>query len=644
MPLLNLPTELILMIEDYLPTKYDVHALMRCHTRMAVILQKRLYNRAEGSEINRNLIWACEKGDEGLASAMLSMGADITTRADGLFEPLALAILYGHLSLVKLLLKHDPSAINTSNAGTGESCTALMSATIAGNKDMVRLLLAQPQLDLQKSVFYFYAYHSHPALNRVVPKNNRFDLGICHFPIDYAILVRNEELVQILLADSRVKLSPSALVAAVAGGNEHMVRLCLLQNPKKACDEWSLVLIAADKNHTSILRLLLQVASQSSLVECKQTGFISAADLENQIEINTEDSIGQNALFYAAQHGNVEMMKMLLDTGEIDINHPDYNGKTPLSLAPSFAPARGGEAVKFLLSWPGVEPNRNDWQGRTPFHNAALCGDVEAMIALLSTGKIDVNQPDNRGHTALSLAAGNKVPRQLEVMRLLLSFKDILADVRDCEGRTPLLLAANNGDLRAVRHLLATGLVDPEAVDCYRNSLFFYALMTRAWNPPWRERADERRDIYEMLKNRIHVHSDVSRLYWNRGVKWKVPRGLVLLWHLLSLDYIDPHAWDPSGQTPLFSAVKRCQVDAVRLLLMTRKVDPEMQNQDGWSPLPWVEKHWHVNSDFEYSSSESEFECEYKPESGLNQTESEADFVADFEADSEAEPNASQAW
>jgi ankyrin repeat protein len=224
------------------------------------------------------------------------------------------------------------------------------------------------------------------------------------------------------------------------------------------------------------------------------------------------------------------MMKLLLSTGQFDVNFPDVRGRTPLSLAIG----AGGGIVSFLLSLDGVDLNSEDCIGQTPFHWAACDSDVEAMIALLRTGEIDVNQPNNSGKTALSLAAGDKVPRRREVMRLLLSLEDIEVDSPDCDGRTPLLLAAANGDLKAVTRLITTGLVGHETLDYSGDSLFFLAVMShRNGESILRpDLAKDRQEIYEMLQHRIYVLSDVSQLHKQRWIKWEVPEGLSLVAHL----------------------------------------------------------------------------------------------------------------
>ena len=70
------------------------------------------------------------------------------------------------------------------------------------------------------------------------------------------------------------------------------------------------------------------------------------------------------------------MVKLLLDTGEVDINSRDYSSRTPLSFA-----AQGGHetVVKLLLDTGEVDVDSRDNSGRTPLSFAAQ-GEHETIL------------------------------------------------------------------------------------------------------------------------------------------------------------------------------------------------------------------------------------------------------------------------
>lgn len=110
MELLDLPIQLILIIEEQLPTQADVSAFMRSHPCLLSIPQKRIYSRTKPSEVDFNFRWVCKMGNEGLASAILSMGADVLLSVDDPV-PLSIAAIHRQLNMVKSLIKHNPTII-----------------------------------------------------------------------------------------------------------------------------------------------------------------------------------------------------------------------------------------------------------------------------------------------------------------------------------------------------------------------------------------------------------------------------------------------------------------------------------------------------------------------------------------------------
>ncbi|PVH90597.1 ankyrin, partial [Periconia macrospinosa] len=64
-----------------------------------------------------------------------------------------------------------------------------------------------------------------------------------------------------------------------------------------------------------------------------------------------------------AQHGHVKVAQLLLDTGKVDIDSNDLDGRMPLSWA-----AENGhvEVVHLLLDTDEVDINSDDLDGRTP--------------------------------------------------------------------------------------------------------------------------------------------------------------------------------------------------------------------------------------------------------------------------------------
>jgi ankyrin repeat protein len=166
----------------------------------------------------------------------------------------------------------------------------------------------------------------------------------------------------------------------------------------------------------------------------------------------------------------VEFSQLLVGAGA-DVNAANVNGVTPLSLA---CTNRNVALVEVLLK-AGANTETAQWTGETPLLTAARTGNAEIVGILLEHGA-NVNATETRrSQTALMWAIAGKHP---EVARLLIEKgADVNAKshlltglkpkvyltyygedpVSSNGGFTPLLFAAQQGDLDTARLLIAKG-------------------------------------------------------------------------------------------------------------------------------------------------------------------------------------------
>ncbi len=112
--------------------------------------------------------------------------------------------------------------------------------------------------------------------------------------------------------------------------------------------------------------------------------------------------------------------------------------------------------VRTLLAR-GANPDARDGDGRTPIFSAVLGGGV-GLLGLLLESKADVNARDERGATALHIAAEEVLP---EAATLLIG-RGAYVNAQDAEGNTPLGRAvfSARGRYEVVRLLLTAGAKD----------------------------------------------------------------------------------------------------------------------------------------------------------------------------------------
>ncbi|RSL57984.1 hypothetical protein CEP53_006272, partial [Fusarium sp. AF-6] len=180
------------------------------------------------------------------------------------------------------------------------------------------------------------------------------------------------------------------------------------------------------------------------------------------VDIDCRDNYGWTSLSWAALGGHEATVKLLLNTGKVDINARDEKfGRTPLW----WAAEEGHKAVvTLLLNTDNVDVNARDTDGRTLLWRAGEKGDRTIAKLLLDSGKADSNARDKEfGWTLLSWAAKRG---DVAVVELLVGYDDVDVDVRDnLRHRTPLSWAAQGGHKAVVKLLLDTGKVDVNARD-----------------------------------------------------------------------------------------------------------------------------------------------------------------------------------
>lgn len=257
---------------------------------------------------------------------------------------------------------------------------------------------------------------------------------------------------------------------------------------------------AAGYRQPAVVRLLLDRGANPNLVSRRSTPLANAA-WDGELDIarmllkagaDPNPPLDSPPIYTAALSGSPEMVLLLLRAGARP--DPASAWEPPLHHAAAVGYA---DIVKALLQW-GADPTRVNRDGETPLMAAARNGHAD-VVSILLPGTPDVAVPFDlaaaNGHVdvltvllphvrdldrALAAAAGgghDAIARTLvgrgarptpaalhaaaagahrDLVTLLLDL-GVPVDVRDPAGRTPLLLAAQAGDLPLIRALIARG-------------------------------------------------------------------------------------------------------------------------------------------------------------------------------------------
>ena len=237
------------------------------------------------------------------------------------------------------------------------------------------------------------------------------------------------------------------------------------------------LMYALENNKTEVIKLLVERNSDSNTLSYKtgdnhgQTPLMKAIrsnDInavkylleEPRVNINAKDHTRQTALIKAVVYGRKDCVDLLLDKGA-DMSIEDYEGKTALIHA---AIDLKGSIIEALEA-KGADVNAKDHKGITFLMHliVATLNDKSSdhkqpsVANFLKNQKINVNETDNEGKTALMYAIINDGgPRALDWVEALVGQK---ADIhlRDYHGRTAYAHAVESEELAIAKFLIELG-------------------------------------------------------------------------------------------------------------------------------------------------------------------------------------------
>jgi ankyrin len=196
--------------------------------------------------------------------------------------------------------------------------------------------------------------------------------------------------------------------------------------------------------------------SDTSLVTAARQG--DRATVQSLLTGRAKQSVagveGTAALVWAATRNDLAMTDLLLKAGA-NVKAANEFGATALYAAAGNAdPAM---AAKLLAA--GADPNMALPSGETPLMAAASRGNLETVRALLSGGANPNTKQASTGHSALMWALSER--QSAVVGELAKHGADVNAGSKT--GFTPLMFAAQQGDVDSARILLRAGAKPKEA-------------------------------------------------------------------------------------------------------------------------------------------------------------------------------------
>lgn len=250
-----------------------------------------------------SLYLAAQEGYLELVKLLVQHGADINVSSKFGTTPLLIAIENGHIPITQFLMQQKASLAASHNG------TPLFFAALRGHVEIVRILLALPEVDINKgnslgcTPLRVAAQNGHLAVVKLLVENHAdvHDGGSDGAtPLLMAAQVGHHKIVQYLAehgANINVKIKNGSfpLYMAAFNGHKDVVQLLLSlgADVNERYSSETPLRAAAEKGHLAIVRLMV----------------------ENHADIHTGDSDGATPLFMAAQNGHQDIVQYLLSIG-----------------------------------------------------------------------------------------------------------------------------------------------------------------------------------------------------------------------------------------------------------------------------------------------------------------------------------------
>jgi ankyrin repeat protein len=454
------------------------------------------------------------------------------------------------------------SALSTAAfAATG---SAVADAAMKGDKSAVRTLLRQktdvnaPQPD-GATALHWAVYRDDAELVDLLIRSGA-DVAVRNrdgaTPLSLACINANAAIVGRLLdgganANERGPNGETALMMASRSGATDAMRVLLDHgadvNATESLRGTTALMWAAAQSHPEAVKLLAArganvaarsnpaprgrsaylapTTSQRAAQVAQQVGRAAAAAAEGGQEggfaRQGDDGGGLTALVFAARENDMESARILLDAGA-DVNQTTRYGWTPLLTATQ---NRNYVLASFLLKR-GANPNIANKGGWTPLYLATDNRNIEGGDYPVPAGDLDhldfIKTLLDAGADVNARAKDSTETRTIFTMQWLYE-----------DGATPLLRAAQSGDVELMKLLLAKG-ADPKIP----------------------------------TTNNVTALAVASGIGWVQGItyEWSEQRSLEAVKILLDLG-VDVNAVDGDGRTALHGAAHKGRNDVVQLLV-----------------------------------------------------------------------------
>ncbi|XP_054713567.1 serine/threonine-protein phosphatase 6 regulatory ankyrin repeat subunit B-like [Uloborus diversus] len=441
---------------------------------------------------------AALKGHGDAIVSLIKNKADVNTKANNGLTPLHAAVVEGHKDAVSLLLKNEAEV---DAKGIADS-TPLHVAAEAGYKEIVEILVANgADVNINSSNLTPLLCAIKCNMKEIVEilVSNGADVNaIGNKPIELAVIAGFKDIVEILLKNKacinmKFDKNLTLLHFAASRGHKEIVNALITEGAHVDAldiEKTTPLHLAAAEGHVEIVKLLLMNGADVNAVniECAPLHRAAGSGHKSVVDILLKygakikkDNENRTPFELAVSYGHLQIVKMLQQHEKVDMNAQGNGGWTVLHIA---SQGSSLEMVKYLVD-EGSNVNAKNASGSKPIHIAAREGkwisalkayrecfdQIKAVFGPSHQSVLDIIKKTEMLNFMFKIEGREELKNILynqkniniaasegdiqTVEHLLKSGLDV--NVKDNDGRTSLHYAANNGHLSMVNILLKNG-------------------------------------------------------------------------------------------------------------------------------------------------------------------------------------------
>ncbi|KAG8178987.1 hypothetical protein JTE90_012500 [Oedothorax gibbosus] len=454
----------------------------------------------KGRDGSTGLHISCQKGHQAIVEQLIENGANLTVLNQKGFSPLFCAIEGNNIDIVKLLIKNGVNINFVNNFGF----TALHISALSGNEEMVRLFLKSslnindPCLLGLVPLHFAVQGNYREAVNTLIKaganidaedasgktplcfavENNSKDIAkdLVEYGADLNIgspligaIANNFEDIALFLINNDScktkdkKTSTAALFLAALDGQENIVNALLLKGAdiNSTNDNNATALhISANQGHNDVVKVLLKYNSKlykrvnNEGLTPLHLAVISGHDKVVSTLLNAganpclADNYNQTSIELAVAHDKFQIVKIILNQGNVNVNDKGKDGFTLLHIAAQM----GHLAIAEILVENGANIHAKNISGSKPIHIAARDGHLNVVKFYLDKN-IQLNDIGVIGESLLHYAIRGG---QLEIVKYLIN-QNIDVNSSNYNLSKPLHIAAQYGYSDLIYLLLENG-------------------------------------------------------------------------------------------------------------------------------------------------------------------------------------------